>query len=154
PVLVPQGYVRPHLRGRQDEQLRPLPDLVATDRWSLGCNRVSLFPSTPRPGGAHGREHSRAAIYPNKEPQVGRGRCVAPTPHHHSDVPDFAGRGGVPPPGGNNGLHQYYTCMSGATSGTADLAAATTACGGAGSVWFPDLRRSEAKLSLGVMVKF
>src|ERR1700693_5497117 len=26
--------------------------------------------------------------------------------------------------------------------------------GGPGSVWFPDLRRSEAKLSFGVMVKF
>jgi hypothetical protein len=77
------------------------------------------------------------------------------TGYRHSDVPYFAGRGGVTPPGGNNGLPQYYTCTSGSTSGTATLAAAQAACGGgAGSVWFPDLRRSEAKLSLGVMVKF
>jgi hypothetical protein len=35
------------------------------------------------------------------------------------------------------------------------LAAAETACGGGiGSVWFPDLRKSETKLSVGVMVKF
>jgi hypothetical protein len=74
--------------------------------------------------------------------------------YRHSDVPYFAGRGGVTPPGGNNGLPQYYTCMSGATAGTAVLAAAQAACGGAGNVWFPDLRRSEAKLSVGVMVKF
>jgi len=74
--------------------------------------------------------------------------------YRHADIPYFAGRGGVTPPGGNNGLPQYYTCQSGATSGTADLAAATTACGGPGSVWFPDLRRSETKLSVGVMVKF
>ena len=74
--------------------------------------------------------------------------------YRHSDVPYFAGRGGVTPPGGNNGLPQYYTCSSGATSGTANLAAAQVACGGASSVWFPDLRRSEAKLSFGVMVKF
>jgi hypothetical protein len=75
--------------------------------------------------------------------------------YRHSDVPYFAGRGGVTPPGGNNGAPQYYTCMSGASSGTGSLAAAETACGGGpGSVWFPDLRRSEAKISAGVMVKF
>jgi hypothetical protein len=75
--------------------------------------------------------------------------------YRHSDVPYFAGRGGVTPPGGNNGLPQYYTCSSGATAGTANLAAAQVACGGGpGSVWFPDLRRSEAKLSFGLMVKF
>jgi hypothetical protein len=79
--------------------------------------------------------------------------------YRHSDIPYFAGRGGVTPPGfplgGTNGYPQYYTCMSGATSGTANLAAAETACGGgASSVWFPDLRRSEAKASIGIMVKF
>jgi len=74
--------------------------------------------------------------------------------YRHSDIPYFAGRGGVTPPGGNNGFPQYYTCMSGATSGTGNLAAAQAACGGASNVWFPDLRRSEPKLSVGVMVKF
>jgi hypothetical protein len=74
--------------------------------------------------------------------------------YRHSDIPYFAGRGGVTPPGGNNGLPQYYTCMNGATAGTGTLAAAQTACGGTGNVWFPDLRRSETKVSVGVMVKF
>jgi len=75
--------------------------------------------------------------------------------YRHSDVPYFAGRGGVTPPGGNNGAPQYYTCSTGATSGTNSLAGAEAACGGGlGSVWFPDLRRSEAKASIGVMVKF
>jgi hypothetical protein len=74
--------------------------------------------------------------------------------YRHSDVPYFAGRGGVTPPGGNNGSPQYYTCMNGATAGTATLVAAQTACGGAGNVWFPDLVRSESKVSVGVMVKF
>ena len=45
--------------------------------------------------------------------------------YRHSDIPYFAGRGGVTPPGfplgGTNGAPQYYTCMSGASSGTADL---------------------------------
>jgi len=74
--------------------------------------------------------------------------------YRHSDVPYFAGRGGVTPPGGNNGEPQYYTCNTGATSGTANLATAQAACGGAANVWFPDLRRSETKVSVGVMVKF
>ena len=78
--------------------------------------------------------------------------------YRHSDIPYFAGRGGTTPPGfplgGTNGFPQYYTCMSGATSGTAVLSAAQTACGGANQVWFPDLRRSESKASVGVMVKF
>jgi hypothetical protein len=75
--------------------------------------------------------------------------------YRHSDVPYFAGRGGVTPPGGNNGDPQYYTCSTGATSGTNSLAGAEAACGGGpSSVWFPDLRRSEMKTSIGVMVKF
>jgi hypothetical protein len=75
--------------------------------------------------------------------------------YRHSDVPYFAGRGGVTPPGGNNGFPQYFTCSTGATSGTNNLAAAQVACGGGlKSIWFPDLRRSEVKVSLGVMVKF
>ncbi|HVO98964.1 MAG TPA: outer membrane beta-barrel protein [Bryobacteraceae bacterium] len=75
--------------------------------------------------------------------------------YRHSDVPYFAGRGGVTPPGGNTGSPQYYTCSAGGSAGTAVLAAAEAACGGGlSSVWFPDLRRSEAKLSFGLLVKF
>ncbi len=78
--------------------------------------------------------------------------------YRHSDVPYFAGRGGVTPPGfplgGSNGAPGQYACMNGAPSGATDLPTATTACGSVGGVWFPDLRRSEAKVSIGVMVKF
>lgn len=74
--------------------------------------------------------------------------------YRSSDIPYFSGRGGITPPGGDNGYPQYYTCMSGATSGTAVLAAAQTACGGANQVWFPDLRKSTSSLGFGVMVKF
>ena len=78
--------------------------------------------------------------------------------YRHSDVPYFAGRGGVTPPGfplgGSNGAPGQFACMSGAPSGASDLPTATVNCGGAGSVWFPDLRRSEMKTSIGVMVKF
>ena len=78
--------------------------------------------------------------------------------YRHSDIPYFAGRGGVTPPGfplgGTNGQPGQYACMSGAASGASDLPTATTNCASSGGVWFPDLRRSEAKASIGVMVKF
>jgi hypothetical protein len=74
--------------------------------------------------------------------------------YRHADIPYFAGRGGVTPPGGNTGSPGQYVCAAGGSAGTSDLTAALAACGGPGSVWFPDLRRSETKTSVGVMVKF
>jgi len=74
--------------------------------------------------------------------------------YRHSDVPYWSGRGGITPPGGNNGYPGQFACSSGAASGTNDLATAYTNCGGPGSVWFPDLRRGQATISAGVMVKF
>ena len=38
-----------------------------------------------------------------------------------SQVPIFAGPGGMTPPGGNNGLPQYYSCNDGTSAGTATL---------------------------------
>jgi hypothetical protein len=74
--------------------------------------------------------------------------------YRHSDVPYWSGRGGITPPGGNNGSPSQYVCNTGASAGTNDLTAAYAACGGAGSVWFPDLRKGQATVSVGVMVKF
>ncbi len=74
--------------------------------------------------------------------------------YRHSNVPYFSGRGGITPPGGNNGLPQYFTCLNGTSAGTASLAGAQAACGGANDVWFPDLRESTSSLGFGVMVKF
>jgi hypothetical protein len=74
--------------------------------------------------------------------------------YRHSDVPYWSGRGGITPPGGNNGSPAQYVCAGGAPSGTNDLPTATANCGGPGSVWFPDLRHNQATFSVGVMVKF
>ncbi|MGD0499399.1 MAG: outer membrane beta-barrel protein [Bryobacteraceae bacterium] len=75
--------------------------------------------------------------------------------YRHSDVPYWTGRGGITPPGGNTGAPSQYVCAVGGSAGTGVLAAAETACGGGlSSVWFPDLRRGQATLSAGVMVKF
>jgi hypothetical protein len=80
--------------------------------------------------------------------------------YRHSTVPYFAGPGGVTPPGGNNGSPQDFACNSGASSGVngvtggGTVAQAQTACAGQGGVWFPDLRKSEAMLSFGILLKF
>jgi putative OmpL-like beta-barrel porin-2/carboxypeptidase family protein len=75
--------------------------------------------------------------------------------YRHSDVPYFAGPGGITPPGGNNGAPSSYVCSTGASAGTSDLTAAQAACGGGpSSVWFPDLRNSQKVLSMGILVKF
>jgi hypothetical protein len=74
--------------------------------------------------------------------------------YRHSSVPYFSGSGGVTPPGGNNGSPQNFVCQSGATAGTNDPQQAAAACAENGGVWYPDLRRQETKLSVGVLVKF
>jgi hypothetical protein len=74
--------------------------------------------------------------------------------YRHSDIPYFAGPGGVTPPGGNNGAPQNYTCNSGATAGTANLPQAESVCASSGGVWYPDLVKTEAMWSAGILVKF
>jgi hypothetical protein len=75
--------------------------------------------------------------------------------YRHSDVPYWTGRGGITPPGGNSGSPAQFVCSTGAPSGTSNLATAYVNCGGGpSSVWFPDLRRGQATLSAGVLVKF
>ena len=76
--------------------------------------------------------------------------------YRHADIPYFTGRGGITPPGsfgGTNGAPGQVVCGNGSASGTSDFGQAATNCGSAG-IWYPDMRRSEAKLSFGVMVKF
>jgi hypothetical protein len=74
--------------------------------------------------------------------------------YRHSDVPYWSGRDGITPPGGNTGAPSQYVCAGGGSAGTSILSQAYTNCGGPGSVWFPDLRRGQAVVSAGVMVKF
>ncbi len=75
--------------------------------------------------------------------------------YRHASVPYWTGKGGITPPGGNNGAPQYYVCSSGASSGQLTLPAAEQACGGGmSSVWFPDLRKNESFIDMAIMVKF
>jgi Putative beta-barrel porin-2, OmpL-like. bbp2/Carboxypeptidase regulatory-like domain len=74
--------------------------------------------------------------------------------YRHSNVPYFSGPGGVTPPGGNNGSPANYVCNSGSTAGTNNLQQAQANCGGDGSVWFPDLQKTQMSWSAGILVKF
>ena len=75
--------------------------------------------------------------------------------YRHASVPYWTGRGGITPPGGNNGQPGQYACATGAASGATDLATAEVNCGGGrSSVWFPDLRRGQAAATVAIMIRF
>jgi Putative beta-barrel porin-2, OmpL-like. bbp2 len=74
-----------------------------------------------------------------------------------SNVPLFAGPGGMTPPGGNNGAPQNYACSNGANSGygygSLNLAQSACAAGGNGGIWEPDLVKQERRWIFALMVK-
>jgi hypothetical protein len=77
--------------------------------------------------------------------------------YRHANVPYFTGRGGITPPGGNNGFPQFFACSNGSSSGQTALGPAEVACGTPGSragVFFPDLRRDESFIDMSILVKF
>ncbi|MGH9712391.1 MAG: outer membrane beta-barrel protein [Candidatus Acidiferrales bacterium] len=64
-----------------------------------------------------------------------------------ANVPYFSGRGGVTPPGGNNGSPGSFACLSGSV-------APAGGCDPAVGTWSPDLRKNETRLNLAILVKF
>jgi hypothetical protein len=88
--------------------------------------------------------------------------------YRYSDVPYWSGRGGITPPGGNNGAPTQYACASGAPSGwgygTFGLQQAESVCFKAGngtgmtpdatSIWWPDLRTNQTNTTLAIKVRF
>ncbi len=75
--------------------------------------------------------------------------------YRHANVPYWTGRGGITPPGGNNGSPEDFACITGASSGQTTLPAAEASCGGGiSSVWFPDLRKNESFIDMDILVKF
>jgi hypothetical protein len=87
--------------------------------------------------------------------------------YRYSDVPYWSGRGGITPPGGNNGAPAQYACANGAASGsgygTAGLLAAETYCfntQGVGTgvnssaIWWPDLRTNQTNTTFAIKVRF
>jgi hypothetical protein len=83
--------------------------------------------------------------------------------YRYSDVPYWSGRGGITPPGGNNGAPAQYACSSGAASGYGygtDLATVNSACGGTSNpgdtsaIWWPDLRTNQTNTTVAIKVRF
>ena len=68
--------------------------------------------------------------------------------YRHANVPYFTGRGGITPPGGNNGFPAQFVCMDNTPDPTGE------GCGSHGGLWTPDLRKDEGTLRLAIMVKF
>ena len=116
-----------------------------------GADTVSGTPYFPAYPGASAKAYDGTATFDWMPSQFVTFRMELG--YRHFNVPYWTGRGGITPPGGNNGAPAYFVCGNGTTSGTADLASAYTACGGPNSVWFPDLRRGQAQLFFAVMVK-
>jgi len=85
--------------------------------------------------------------------------------YRFSDVPYWTGRGGITPPGGNNGFPSQYACASGSASGFGygSLTQAEMACGagaaagtpaGLNTIWWPDLRTNQTVSTVAIMVRF
>jgi hypothetical protein len=64
-----------------------------------------------------------------------------------ANVPYFSGRGGVTPPGGNNGSPASFACLDGSV-------APAGGCNPAVGTWSPDLRKNETRLNMAILVKF
>ena len=64
--------------------------------------------------------------------------------HRHANVPYFSGSGGVTPPGGNTATPGGLVCLSGFT----------TCDGSPSNTWLPDLRKTENRATMAILVKF
>ena len=64
--------------------------------------------------------------------------------HRAANVPYFSGSGGITPPGGNQGAPGSLVCLNGFT----------TCDGSPSNTWFPDLRKTENRGTMAILVKF
>ena len=80
------------------------------------------------------------------------------TGYRYSDIPYWTGRGGITPPGGDNGNPSDYQCAAGGDSGFGygALTQAEVACGGnsTAAIWWPDLRTNQTVSTLAIMIRF
>jgi hypothetical protein len=81
--------------------------------------------------------------------------------YRYSDIPYWSGRGGITPPGGNNGAPGQYACAGGSPSGFGygtPLSTVNQACGGSATsitnIWWPDLRKNQTNTTLAIKVRF
>jgi len=68
--------------------------------------------------------------------------------YRHANQPYWTGRGGITPPGGNNGFPAEFVCMDNTPDPTG------AGCSAHGGLWSPDLRKDEPSIRMAIMVKF
>jgi hypothetical protein len=68
--------------------------------------------------------------------------------YRHANQPYWTGRGGITPPGGNNGFPAEFVCMDNTPDPTG------AGCSTHGGLWTPDLRKDEPSIRMAIMVKF
>jgi hypothetical protein len=98
------------------------------------------------------------------------------TGYRYSNIPYWTGRGGITPPGGDNGNPADYQCAAGGDSGvgyfptaagastfSTGQAQAISNCiglnlnngyGGTKALWWPDLRTNQTVATMAIMVRF
>jgi hypothetical protein len=83
--------------------------------------------------------------------------------YRHANVPYWSGRGGITPPGGNNGAFTVFggeggpgSVVPGTTFVPGPLLSATpgSTCVAGATGWCPDLRKNEATARFAILVKF
>ena len=136
-----------------------------------GASAVTGTPYYTQNGGDRAQMHDGTITFDYMPSQYITFR--AETGYRFSDTPYWTGRGGITPPGGNNGSPAQYACANGAPSGagyvsssslfTTGLAQAISNCIGAGNnssmggnaaIWWPDLRTNQTVSTLAIMVRF
>ena len=140
-----------------------------------GADAVSGSPYFPSfPGAVYKAWDNTASFYYMPKQYVS---FVWEFGYRHANVPYFTGRGGITPPGGNNGSPANYVCMDNSSTGFgwavnpanpidpngANLGSAQAYCNGTGGgnttvshggLWTPDLRKDEPSIRMAIMVKF
>jgi len=135
-----------------------------------GATAVTGTPYYTENGGDRAQMHDGTIIFDYMPSQYITFR--AETGYRYSDTPYWTGRGGITPPGGNNGSPAQYACANGAPSGvgyvatsasfSSGLAQAIASCvssgnslvGGNAAIWWPDLRTNQTVSTLALMVRF
>ena len=124
-----------------------------------GANAISGTPYFTENGGDRAQMHDGTITFDYMPSQFITFR--AETGYRYSDVPYWSGRGGITPPGGNNGSPAQYACISGGASGFGygtPLSTVNVACGGSATstsnIWWPDLRTNQTVSTIAIMVRF
>jgi hypothetical protein len=127
-----------------------------------GANAVTGTPYFTENGGDRAQMHDGTITLDYMPSQFITFRLE--TGYRYSDVPYWTGRGGITPPGGNNGQPTQYACASGVPSGSGygSLGAAESTCyllgNGTGAdssaIWWPDLRTNQTVVTGAIMVRF